>query len=108
MKAAAEALLLFDTAKAVSELDKVKARWLTAEQRAELAELRNQADHAAAERMELENRTAAVLREHGPPIAETPTGGARRRGRRMRTGGCLGSLAIALAVLTLTMIALAR
>ena len=109
MKAAAEALLLLDTAKAVSELDKVEARWLTEEQRAELAELRNQTDQAAAERMDLETRTAAVLREHAPdPVAGTSTAGERRRGRRMRAGGCLGSLVIAIAVLTLAVVALAR
>ena len=109
MKAAAEALLLLDTAKAVSELDKVEARWLTEEQRAELAELRNQTDQAAAERLDLDDRTAAILREHAPdPVAGTPTAGDRRRGRKIRTGGCLGSLAIALALLTLTVIAIAR
>ena len=109
MRAAADALLLLDTAKAVSELDKVEARWLTEEQRAELAELRDQTDQAAAERMELENRTAEVLREHAPdPIAGTSTAGERRRRRRMRAGGCLGSLAIALAALALTVIVLAR
>lgn len=109
MKAAAESLLLLDTAKAVSELDKVEARWLTEEQRAELAELRNQTDQAAVERMDLENRTAAVLREHAPEATSgTPTAGERRRGRRMRAGGCLGSLVIALAVLTLTLVALVR
>ena len=110
MKAATEALLLFDTAKAVSELDKVEARWLTGEQQVELAELRNRTDQAAAERTELENRTAAVLREHAPdPTARTPTARERpSRGRRIRTGGCLGSLVIALAVLTLALIVLAR
>lgn len=109
MKAAAEALLLLDTAKAVSELDKVEARWLTEEQLAELAELRNQTDQAAAERVDLETRTAAVLREHAPEATSgTPTAGERQGGRRMRAGGCLGSLAVALAVLTLTVIALAR
>ena len=110
MKAAADALLLFDTARAISELDKVEARWLTGEQRVELAELRNRTDQAAAERMELENRTAAVLREHAPDAsAAVPTvGKSPTRGRRMRAGGCLGSLAIALSVLTLAVIALAR
>ena len=110
MKAAAEALLLFDTAKAVSELDKVEARWLTEAQRLELAALRDQADQADAERMELENRTAAVLREHVPdPPAAAPTDGeSRSKARRVRAGGCLGSLVIALAVLTLALIALAR
>lgn len=110
MKAAADALLLFDTAKAVSELDKVEARWLTEAQRVELDALRDQADQTAAERMELENRTAAVLREHAPdaPSAAPTDGESRSRARRVRAGGCLGSLVIALAVLTLALIALAR
>ena len=110
MKAAAEALLLLDTAKAAGELGKVEARWLTEAQRMELAELRDRIDQADVERMDIESRTAAVLREHAPdPTPGTPTAGDRRsRGLRMRAGGCLGSLAIALAVLTLTVIALVR
>jgi len=110
MKAAAQALLLLDTAKAVSELDKVEARWLTKEQRSELSQLHGQTRQAAAERMELEDRTAAVLREHAPdtPGGTATVGKGPAKARRIRSGGCLGSLLIALAVLTLTVVALVR
>lgn len=110
MAAAAEALVTFDTARAISELDKVDKRWLTKAQREKLSKLRSQTDQAAAERKEIETRTAEVLREHAPhPSNGTPA--ARKRtpgGGRTRGSGCLGSLAIALAVLTLTLLALAR
>ena len=66
MKAATEALVLFDTAKAAAELHKVQARWLTEAQRHELSKLRTQTEQAVEERLELENRTAAVLRDHAP------------------------------------------
>ena len=68
MKAAAEALVLFDTAKALSEIGKVEPRWLTVSQREELEKLRTQTDTAAAERSELEALTAEVLRDHQPEI----------------------------------------
>ena len=73
MKAAADALVVLDTAKALNEIDKVEPRWLTASQRDELEELRTQTDHAIAERRELEERTAAVLREHLPDRPPKPT-----------------------------------
>lgn len=103
MKQAAAALVLLDTAKAGAELDKVRARWLTESQKAELAELRNQADQADAERLDLENRTAAVLREHAPdPDTQTLESDEGSVGkRRFRPGGCLGSVMLATALVTL-------
>ena len=133
MKAAAEALVLFDTAKAASELDKVEARWLTEKQRKELAKLRVQTEQTNAERLDFESRTAAVLREHSPDPPGAPprargarrrTGSARERDpepvgvpptpdessqrSRVRSVGCFGSVVIVLAILTLTALALAR
>ncbi len=107
MKQAAAALVLLDTAKAGAELDKVRARWLTESQKAELAELRNQADQADAERLDLENRTAAVLREHAPdPDAQTLESDEGSVGkRRFRPGGCLGSVMLAAALVTLAAMA---
>ncbi len=110
MKEAAAALVLLDTAKAGAELDKVRARWLTESQKAELAELRNQADQADAERLELENRTAAVLREHAPdPDAQTlaPDEGSVGK-RRFRPGGCLGSVMLAAALVALMVLVTVR
>ena len=69
MKDASEALVLFDTRTARSEIAKVEVRWLTASQREELDTLRAQAERVAAERLDLESRTAEVLREH---ISENP------------------------------------
>lgn len=131
MKAAAEALVLFDTVKAAGELDKVEARWLTEEQRNELGKLRVQTEKADAERLDFESRTAAVLREHSPdppstpprvarggrhrnrpppePAASPPSGtGDSSQGRRIRRGGCFGSVVIVLAMLALAVLALAR
>lgn len=131
MKAAAEALVLFDTVRAAGELDKVEARWLTDEQRSELGELRAQTETADAERLEFESRTAAVLREHSPDPPSTPPrvakGGWNRsrpppertpeqttgtedssQGPRIRRGGCFGSVVIVLAILALAALALAR
>lgn len=107
MKQAAAALVLLDTAKAAAELDKVRARWLTESQKAELAELRNQADQADAERLDLENRTAAVLREHAPdPDTQTLASDEGSVGkRRFRPGGCLGSVMLAAALVTLAAMA---
>jgi len=76
MKAASEALALFDTRTAQSEIARVEVRWLTAEQREELDTLRAQAERVAAERLDLESRTAEVLREH---ISEKPP--KRRRAK---------------------------
>lgn len=76
MKAASEALALFDTRTAQSEIAKVERRWLTAAQREELDTLRAQAERVTAERLDLESRTAEVLREH---ISENPIKPARRR-----------------------------
>ena len=110
MKAAGQALLLLDTAKAVSELDKVEARWLTKEQRSELSQLQDQTRQAVAERRELEDRTAAVLREHAPDASggAAAVGKSPAKARRTRSGSCLGTLLIAVAVLTLTVAALVR
>ncbi len=93
MKAARAALAMLDTAKAASELDKVQTRWLTESQKTELAELRHQADQADAERRELEDRTAEVLRELAPEPASDSPGKAEDTGRKNRIPriGCLGS-----------------
>lgn len=98
MGAAAEALVLLNDSKALSEIGKVDPRWLTEEQKEKLAELKKQAEGAAAERREIEHRTAAVLREHQP---ETPPSWEPAP-RRPRTGrkGCLGSALSALTVIT--------
>lgn len=76
MKDASEALVLFDTRTARSEIAKVEVRWLTASQREELDTLRAQAERVAAERLDLETRTAEVLREH---ISENPVKPPKRR-----------------------------
>ena len=86
MKAAADALVLFDTTKALSEIGKVDPRWLAESQLDELEKLRTQADHAVSERRELDDRTAAVLREHLPPAPIS----------RTRSGSCLGTLLAAI------------
>ena len=95
MKAAADALVLFDTSKAVSEISKVEPRWLTDSQRDALKKLRVQADHAVSERLELENRTAAVLREHLPDPPAEPSRASGTRTSRIRPSGCLGSILVA-------------
>ncbi len=79
MKAASEALALFDTRTAQNEIAKVERRWLTAAQREELDTLRAQAEKVAAERLDLESRTAEVLREH---ITENPVKPPKHRRRR--------------------------
>ena len=81
MKAASEALALFDTRTAQSEIARVEVRWLTAEQREELDTLRAQAERVAAERLDLESRTAEVLREH---ISENPVKPPKRRRAKPR------------------------
>ena len=100
MKAAADALVLLDISKAASELNKVETRWLTEAQRDELSELRHQADQAAAERQELDDRTAAVLREQAPS--------GRRGSVQKRRGGCLGTVFGAIALLALVALASRR
>ena len=70
-----------------SELGKVDPRWLTEQQREDLSDLKIQTDRATAERRDLENRTAAVLREHMPepprPLPRTD------QALRMKPKGCL-------------------
>ncbi|MDE0375029.1 MAG: hypothetical protein OXK16_03580 [bacterium] len=96
MRAASEALALFDTGTALSEIAKVETRWLDGAQREELDALRAQAEKVVAERLELESRTAEVLREH---LSENPieppsrgrAGRSSRRGARSTRAGCLGS-----------------
>ena len=79
MKAASEALVLFDTRSAEGEIARVEVRWLTAEQREELDALRAQAERVAAERLDLESRTAEVLREHISENPIKPPKGRRRK-----------------------------
>ena len=105
MKAAAEALVLFDTARAAGELNKVEARWLTEEQREQLSKLRMQTDHAVEERLELENRTAAVLRDHSSDAQPEPAPRTSRTSR-IRRSGCLGSILAASAILVSAIVAL--
>lgn len=95
MKSASEALVFLDDSKALSDIGKVDPRWLTEDQREQLAALKSQAEQAGRERRELEHRTAAVLREHQPEPA--PQESARRT-RKAR--GCLGSALAALALIT--------
>lgn len=94
MKSAAEALVFLDDSKALSEIGKVDPRWLTEEQREQLAALKSQAEQAGKERREIEHRTAAVLREHHP---EPPPESSRRP---RKSKGCLGSALAALALIT--------
>lgn len=96
MKSAAEALVFLDDSKALSEIGKVDPRWLTEEQRDQLAALKNQADQAGKERREIEHRTAAVLREHQPEPAPPPESVRRS----WKPKGCLGSALAALALIT--------
>lgn len=81
MKAASEALALFDTRTARNEIARVEIRWLTAEQREELNSLHAQAERVAAERLDLESRTAEVLREHISENPVTPPGRRRAKPR---------------------------
>lgn len=80
MKSASEALALFDTSAAQREIDRVEVRWLTASQREELNSLRVQTDRVVAERLDLEGRTAEVLRDH---LSENPIKRPERRRRRL-------------------------
>ena len=66
MTAASEALLLLDTTKARSELERVDRRWLDNDQTAALDSVYQQIEEAAAERRDLDARTAEVLRDHHP------------------------------------------
>ena len=101
MKAASEALALFDTSTALGEIAKVEMRWLDAAQREALDALRAQAEKVVAERLELESRTAEVLREH---LSENPiepprqgrAGRSPRRGAGSPRAGCLGSALVIL------------
>lgn len=101
MRAASEALTLFDTSTALGEIAKVEMRWLAAAQREELDTLRAQAEKVVAERLDLESRTAEVLREHlsENPI-ELPRQGRAGRSARRAAGsaraGCLGSALVIL------------
>ena len=127
MKAASEALALFDTSTAQREIARVEVRWLTASQREELNSLRAQADRVSAERLDLESRTADVLREHlsenpiekperrrrlGPkraePTAEEPRPAGRPfpSGSGSRRSSCLGSALLMLGALALPLIPL--
>lgn len=133
MKAASEALALFDTSTALREIARVEIRWLTASQREDLDSLSAQADRVVAERLDLESRTAEVLREHlsenpvkkperrrritpkaAEPAAATPPetaepGPASRSvpsGSSSRRAGCLGSALLLLAALTAPLILL--
>ena len=95
MKSASEALVFLNDSKALSEIGKVDPRWLTEDQREQLAALKSQAEQAGRERRELEHRTAAVLREHQPEPAPPESA---RRARKAK--GCLGSALAALALIT--------
>ena len=101
MKAAADALIFLDTTRALNEIEKVETRWLTEAQREKLETLRTQTENAVAERQELEDRTAAVLREHLPDPAPEPARATRTS--RIRRGGCFGSAL----VLVLAMVVMA-
>lgn len=101
MAAASEALLLLDTTKARSELDRIDRRWLGEPQRAELDALMVQVEDAAAERRELDARTAEVLRDHHPSQG---SGGGRRTATGVPTAttrrGCLTSGVLAVLVMS--------
>jgi len=91
MDDAREALVLLDTTKARSLLHRVDRRWLSSDLRADLDGLLEQTEAAAAERRDLDARTAKVLRDHHPSQA-----GARRGGgdTPTRARGCSATLAI--------------
>ncbi|MYD04786.1 MAG: hypothetical protein F4X21_07715 [Acidimicrobiia bacterium] len=103
MKNATEFLALFDPKAAFNEIKKVELRWISDAQRVELHALVKQTDQAVTEQIELEGRTAEVIREHlgenpdsVPVSSSRPGGGSKNPGRGM---GCLGSALMAWAVL---------
>ena len=105
MSAAADALVLLDTATARSELDRIDERWLDDTQRSELATLNVQVTDAAAERRELDERTAEVLRDHHP----SQGGKAKRKAASSPSAGSgpgCGTNALALMGLILLVVAL--
>jgi hypothetical protein len=102
MSAAIEALVLLDTTKARSELERIDERWLSGDQQTELSQLKQQVEDAAAERRDLDARTAEVLRNHHPSRqgrskGKSPTS-TGQRGR-----GCAGSALVVLALLVLAL-----
>lgn len=97
MSEAAEALVLLDTGRAKAELDRIDRRWLGADQRAELDTLREQLEAASAERREMDERTAEVLKEHHPSQGSTPRR-SQAAGPAPTRRGC-GSTIAALAVI---------
>lgn len=101
MTAASDALLLLDTTRARAELDRIDRRWLGSEQRGELDALMVQVEEAAAERRELDARTADVLRDHHPSQG---SGGGRRTATGVPTAttrrGCLTTGAFVALVVT--------
>ena len=97
MNAASDALVLLDTTRARAELDRVDRRWLDEDQRTTLDDLLAQTEEAAAERRELDARTAEVLRE-AHPSQGAGQGLGQAGARRSVRSGCLGSaLAVAAA-----------
>ncbi len=107
MDAAAEALVLLDTTRARAELDRVDRRWLDPEQRITLDDLLTQTEEAAAERRELDARTAEVLREAHPSQGAGQGSGRPGAGQSARSG-CLGSALAVIAALGATLLVVFR
>lgn len=91
MATAFEALLLLDTTKARAEVSRIDKRWLDDSMQEELARLIEQTEDAAAERRELDARTAEVLRDHHPSQAPRRTSPRRAKGVTQRARGCASS-----------------
>ena len=96
MDEARNALVLLDTTKARAELGRIDRRWLDAGQRSMLEGLQHQTEEAAAERRELEARTAEVLKDHHPSQGPARS---RDRGTSSRRRGCATSLIALVAVI---------
>jgi len=108
MRSATEALALFDPKAAFSEVKKIELRWLSESQIVELRALVNQIDQAVDEQMELEGRTAEVIREHlSQKPDSTKSSSTSQSGEPNSTGRPLGCLGSALMVWTIVLAGLA-
>ena len=96
MDEARNALVLLDTTKARAELSRIDRRWLDAGQRSMLKGLQQQTEEAAAERRELEAKTAEVLTDHHPSQAPARS---RDGGTSSQRRGCATPLIALVAII---------